>query len=148
MRIPKRRVEAWLDALRRARATAEKVAQRLGKVTAILYGSYARGDFNLWSDIDMIIVSEAFEGVRPLDRYDMVSDLLEANVEPVLLTPREFADAVGRPAWRQALASGSVIVMDDYGLKDLLRKSLGSSPLGYEELVREVAKLFERAVEM
>jgi predicted nucleotidyltransferase len=148
VRIPRRRVEAWLDALKRAQVTVERLAQRLNRVTAILYGSYARGDFNIWSDIDLIVVSEAFEDIRPLDRYDMVLDLLEANVEPVLLTPREFVSALSRPAWRQALASGSVIIRDDYGLKDLLKERTRASPLEHQELVRKVAKFLKEAVEI
>ena len=36
------------------------------KCTAILIGSYARGDFNLWSDIDILIIGD-FQG-NPLQR--------------------------------------------------------------------------------
>ena len=31
--------------------------EKLGNTTLILFGSYARGDFNLWSDVDIIIIS-------------------------------------------------------------------------------------------
>ncbi|MET1101549.1 MAG: nucleotidyltransferase domain-containing protein [Pyrodictiaceae archaeon] len=148
MKIPRRRVRAWLSALEKARITAERLAYRLGRVTAILYGSYARGDFNLWSDIDLIVVSKAFEGARPLDRYDMVSDLLEANVEPLLLTPNEFIKALSKPSWRQALSSGSAIIRDDYGLKALLKEKANTSPPDYQELVEKVKRLLEEAIEV
>ena len=41
------------------------------KATVILIGSYARGDFNLWSDVDVIVISE-FRGnpLRRLERID------------------------------------------------------------------------------
>lgn len=39
------------------------------KATAILIGSYARGDFNLWSDIDILLIAE-FTG-NPLDRLKL-----------------------------------------------------------------------------
>ena len=35
---------------------------------AILFGSYAQGTFNDWSDIDLAIVSTAFAGERFIDR--------------------------------------------------------------------------------
>ena len=35
---------------------------------AILFGSYANGKFNDWSDIDIAIVSDIFEGSRIRDR--------------------------------------------------------------------------------
>lgn len=31
---------------------------------AILFGSYANGTFNEWSDIDLLIVSDSFKGNR------------------------------------------------------------------------------------
>ena len=42
--------------------------EKLGKVTLILFGSYARGDFNLWSDVDIIIISDYFKNIRFIDR--------------------------------------------------------------------------------
>lgn len=36
------------------------------KVSAILIGSYARGDFNKWSDVDVLLIAE-FAG-NPLER--------------------------------------------------------------------------------
>ena len=35
---------------------------------AVLFGSYAQGTFNSWSDIDLAIVSKAFHGERFSDR--------------------------------------------------------------------------------
>ena len=47
------------EALKKAEAFAGCVKSKLGKVTAILFGSYARGDFNVWSDIDLLIVTDS-----------------------------------------------------------------------------------------
>jgi len=82
-RARRRRIKAWLEALHKASAAAERLASKLGKITVILHGSYARGDFNLWSDIDVIVVSERFKGMRPLDRYDLIADLLGPGLEAV-----------------------------------------------------------------
>jgi len=35
---------------------------------AILFGSYAKGESNQWSDIDLALVSDEFEGIRFKDR--------------------------------------------------------------------------------
>lgn len=35
---------------------------------AILFGSYARGNASKWSDIDLALVSDCFEGVRFRDK--------------------------------------------------------------------------------
>ena len=148
MKLPRRRVEAWLNALEKARVTTERLARSLGRVTAILYGSYARGDFNVWSDIDLIVASEAFEGTRFLDRYDVVSKHVEPGVEAVLLTPRELVDALGKPAWRQALAAGSALLRDDYELGRLIEEALGAKLASYEELVRRVRRLLEEAIDL
>lgn len=57
------------------------------KTTAILVGSYARGDFNLWSDIDILLISENFKG-RPLKRLKTIDAPQGFQIIP--LTPNEF----------------------------------------------------------
>ena len=37
---------------------------------AILFGSYAKGTFNEWSDIDIALVSDNFQGNRFLDKAE------------------------------------------------------------------------------
>ncbi|MEB2837210.1 MAG: nucleotidyltransferase domain-containing protein [Desulfurococcales archaeon] len=54
--------------------------------SAILVGSYARGDFNLWSDVDVIIVSSAFEGLRVMDRLRLLDP--PPGYEAIPWTPR------------------------------------------------------------
>ena len=57
------------------------------KSTVILIGSYARGDFNLWSDVDLLIIGD-FTGnpVRRLEKIDF-----PAGYELILLTPEEIS---------------------------------------------------------
>lgn len=52
------------------------------KCTAILIGSYARGDFNLWSDIDILIIGD-FQG-NPLQRLKNID--FPPGYETILLT--------------------------------------------------------------
>ncbi|MBS7288260.1 MAG: nucleotidyltransferase domain-containing protein [Candidatus Freyarchaeota archaeon] len=46
-------------------------AQPTLKCTVVLVGSYARGDFNLWSDIGILLTSSELKG-NPLDRLKKV----------------------------------------------------------------------------
>lgn len=43
------------------------VAYLEGDVTVILFGSYARGDYNLASDFDLVVISDKIKG-NPLER--------------------------------------------------------------------------------
>jgi len=148
LRLPRSRVRAWLEALEKAAATADRLAARLGGVTVLLYGSYARGDFNVWSDIDLVVVSEAFMGLRFLDRYDIVSDDLEAGIEPVLLTVEEFLEALRKPSWVQALSKGAVVLRDDHGIKPVIEAALGIRLKDYRRFKREVVELLAEAVDL
>lgn len=148
MKLPRRRVEAWLEALDKAAATTERLAAGLGGVTVILHGSYARGDFNVWSDIDLIVVSKRFEGVRVLDRYELISDLLDPGVEVVPMTPGELARQLAKPAWRQAFSRGAVIVRDDYGLAKVIEEAAGLKLTNLRDLRRRVERLLSGSVEV
>ena len=57
-----------------------------------LFGSYARGDHLLDSDVDVLVVSERFEGMAYVDRVALVRSKLpyDMGFEIVALTPGEF----------------------------------------------------------
>ena len=59
---------------------------------AMLFGSYARGNYNEWSDIDLALVSDAFEGDRFLDRNKIRRIKLEisCDLEPIPYRPEDF----------------------------------------------------------
>lgn len=59
----------------------------------ILFGSRARGDHLLDSDVDLVIVSGDFEGMRWRERLRRVLELWDGPVslEPLCYTPGEFA---------------------------------------------------------
>ena len=93
---------------------ARKWARGLpSKVTAVLIGSYARGDFNLWSDVDVILISE-FEG-RPVERLSRID--FPPGFQVIPLTPEEFQRLVerGDGLALEAKTKG-VVLRDDYGL--------------------------------
>ncbi|MBD3203282.1 nucleotidyltransferase domain-containing protein [Candidatus Woesearchaeota archaeon] len=58
----------------------------------ILFGSRARGDHFLDSDVDLLIVSKAFKGSSMSER---IAEILkfwdgEVDIEPICYTPEEF----------------------------------------------------------
>jgi len=103
----------WLEM---ARAYAVRLRERVGGVTAIVYGSVARGDFNLGSDVDVLIVAERLPD-HPLARMDLLYSHVEGPLEPKGYTLTEFQTirAKGRPFLTTVLREG-VVVTDDLGL--------------------------------
>jgi predicted nucleotidyltransferase len=89
--IEERRVERE-RALNTARRFIECVEGRVKLALALVYGSYARGDFNEWSDIDVLLVVEDNLPRNPLKRLELMEDcLLQApGVEPLILSTSEL----------------------------------------------------------
>lgn len=59
---------------------------------AYVYGSYAKGTFNQYSDIDVALVSDKFSGFRMRDR-DLIRDIylkLDSRLEPMPFRPEDF----------------------------------------------------------
>ena len=65
---------------------------------AYLYGSYARGDWLLDSDVDLIVVSDMFEGVDMAGRIADVRALAPRDVafQIIAYTRREFEEVKKR----------------------------------------------------
>lgn len=57
-----------------------------------LFGSYARGTFDSWSDIDIAIVSDDFSGVRFRDRNAVrrIKLSVSSSLEPLPYRPEDF----------------------------------------------------------
>jgi len=68
-----------------------------------LYGSFARGDFNEGSDIDLIIVGE-FDGKMP-QRINKILDLTSLPVEPLVYSEAEFEQMKERAFLKEVLAT-------------------------------------------
>jgi uncharacterized protein len=62
---------------------------------AILFGSYASGNFDEWSDIDLAIVSNDFAGNRFEDRNKIRKITLQVNsdISPMPYRPEDFNDS-------------------------------------------------------
>lgn len=75
-----------------ARQHALRLAERVPVRQAAVVGSVARGDFNVWSDVDVVIVADALPE-RVLDRLDLLMEGRPPRVEPIGFTPAELEDA-------------------------------------------------------
>lgn len=75
---------------------AHRAKKKFEAEKVILFGSYARGKANAYSDVDVIVLSKMFSSIpkeKRLDAlYPLTSDLFP-DVHPFGFTPREFARA-------------------------------------------------------
>jgi hypothetical protein len=95
------RVKSWADGL----------ATRLHSLqTVAVFGSVARGDFNKWSDIDVLVVAADLPE-RYAERAELVSPV-PPGVQPIIWTPEELAHQRrrGNPIAREVDEIGVVVV--------------------------------------
>lgn len=92
----------------------ERIITDYAPQKVILFGSYAYGDPDADSDIDMLIVKETAD--RFLDRWVTVHRILTGlhrslPVEPLVLTPQELESrlAVGDQFFLEILERGTVL---------------------------------------
>ncbi len=59
---------------------------------AILFGSYAKGNYDAWCDIDLVLVSEVFEGLRIKDRgkIRLITLNVSSDIEVLPYCPKDF----------------------------------------------------------
>lgn len=90
-----------------AREHVRRLSGRVPIVAAYVAGSVARGDFNAWSDVDLVIVANDLP-VRVPDRTAVVMAAAPPRVPVVGFTPEEFerARARGNPLVVEALERG------------------------------------------
>jgi predicted nucleotidyltransferase len=122
-RVIEKRRELRERVIEAAKKFAHCVSVELGDIVAILYGSYARGDFNERSDIDVLIVTRRTLPQNPLKRLDLIEECLAKtpSIEPVVLTLDEFKVLLRRnsPLILGAIREGVLLIGD---LQTLLRE--------------------------
>lgn len=107
-----------------AREYVERLAERLDIAAAAVAGSVARGDFNVWSDIDVVVVADDLPWRIP-DRGALLIEGAPAGVQPIGFTPEEF---------ERALAKGNVLIRDllEHGVvltgQEFFRRSRPTTP--------------------
>jgi hypothetical protein len=97
-----------------ARTYVEQLSTRLAVEAAAVVGSVARGDFNVWSDVDVVVLVDDLPARAP-DRSGLLLADAPARVQPVGFTRRELTDALrrGNPLAREAVGNGVVLTGGD-----------------------------------
>jgi len=104
-----------------ARAYLQQLAARVPVVAAAVVGSVARGDFNVWSDVDVVVVAEGLPARAP-DRAAVLTADAPSGVQPVGFTPEEF-----RRAWEwqnplaRSVAGEGVILLGEAFFAEVAR---------------------------
>lgn len=105
------------NVLRLLKQYSDILQEKLGKTTLILFGSYARGDFNLWSDVDFIIISDYFKNIRFIDRLyklpELYHDISYADI--ICWSLDEAKKMLSRNSWKPALKD-AIIIKNDYNI--------------------------------
>ena len=77
---------------------------------AVLFGSFSKGLADQWSDIDIVLVSDAFEGIRFKDRKKIspITLSISRDLSPLPFRPEDFT--LDDPFVREILRTGLRIV--------------------------------------
>ncbi len=73
---------------------------------AYLFGSYAKGTYDEWSDIDIAIVSDQFEGIRIKDRDKIRRITLGVSSRLEVLPFRTSDFSIDDPLAREIIETG------------------------------------------
>lgn len=89
----------------------DKVIQKLKPKKIILFGSFARGDFNEGSDVDLIVIGDWQQDF--LDRIKVLLDMNEFGLplEPIGYTEQEFEQMAdeGNRFISEVITTGKVV---------------------------------------
>lgn len=83
--------------------------------SGVLFGSFAREDANADSDIDLLVVSPAFDGAKKRELVDTLWRITwraDSRIEPIPVGSREFDADDESPLIAAARREGIVIEMD------------------------------------
>jgi hypothetical protein len=75
----------------------------------VIFGSYASGTPDQWSDIDLLVVSAAFDGTFPRESVDClwrVAARTDSRIEPVPCGQRQWAEDAATPLLEIARREG------------------------------------------
>ncbi|MGQ0804228.1 MAG: nucleotidyltransferase domain-containing protein [Actinomycetota bacterium] len=89
--IVQRREAERAERIEQARVWAAGLDRHLGVVAAVVFGSVARGDFNKWSDLDVLVVAQDL----PADgrsRLELLTAGRPPGLEPLGWTPEELGE--------------------------------------------------------
>jgi len=83
--------------------------KRLGAVKVILFGSLARGQLSLFSDIDLLALFDQEHSPRELTRWVYQNITSSEAVDIVAYGVKSFQEVQDRPFLRQIVQEGKVV---------------------------------------
>jgi predicted nucleotidyltransferase len=85
--IVRNKLEHFLSLLKKNNIMVQK---------AILFGSYANGKYDKWSDIDIAIVSDDFTGDSFKDKLSLIDLMIKAgtDISPLPFRSEDFEDSL------------------------------------------------------
>ncbi len=94
-----------------ARTYVERLSERMPVLAAAVVGSVARGDFNVWSDVDVVVICDDLPDKVP-DRGAILSEDAPGGVQAIGFTRAEFAEALRKqnPLAAMALEDGVILI--------------------------------------
>ncbi len=94
------------DLLKTLSERIKKLEEKLPVVRAILFGSYARGNYTVGSDVDLLIV---YRGEERGEAYALTKEVLDIpRLEPHLYTEKDYKEmkeTIGR------MVNGGVVIL-------------------------------------
>ncbi|MEM2922331.1 MAG: nucleotidyltransferase domain-containing protein [Candidatus Caldarchaeum sp.] len=117
-------IEHSQEILNRLNNYIEEIKTQLQPDLIILFGSFASGDINEASDIDLLVVAPFKEPFLDRIKLMLVLNTEPIPLEPVGYTPEEFEDMVtrGNPFITEVLEKGRILHKTDQGLKLIKRQ--------------------------
>lgn len=115
MEAVRKRVEHRKKVVEEAKKWAKNLPH---KATAVLIGSYARGDFNLWSDVDILLITDL--AGTPTKRLREIDHPPGYQIIPI--TPKEFQKLVDKKDPLAEDATKGIVLRDDYKIANSVSK--------------------------
>lgn len=107
--VARRRAEQAAQ-FERARSWAAGLPDQLAVVAVVVFGSVARGDFNRWSDLDVLVIADVLPPTGR-ERLARLHHGAPPGLQPVGWTPADLADRRrrGDPIAVEATTVGVVV---------------------------------------
>lgn len=108
-----KRVKEQNNLFLEAEEYTKRLKKVLGPISAAIYGSVVRGDFNIGSDIDIVVISDAL-AKDPLERMEVLHRYAQGREEPKGYRLDEFIKMIKRkhPTTIGIIKEGKILVDD------------------------------------
>ena len=78
---------------------------------AVLFGSFAKGSANAWSDIDLVVIAPEFDEQKKLRLIETLwqTTIIDSRIEPIPCGEKEWLTDQSRPILEIARQEGLVV---------------------------------------